>query len=459
MPYLLKTDMKMEYKKQQRLVVLGGGESGVGAAILGKEKGMDVFLSDCGKLADKYARQLQENDITFEQGHHTPELILNADVVVKSPGIPSTAPLVQQLIGKNVPVLSEIEFAGRYTNARMLCITGSNGKTTTTLLLHHILTSAGVDAALAGNVGKSMALQVAHEEHEAYVIELSSFQLENMYDFKADIALMLNITPDHMDRYDHKMENYTEAKFRICRNQTKTDHFIYWADDPVIRKRLMHKPVAGTPVPFAERHESGCRAWVENGLLFIDTQVVCWNMPRKSLSLPGLHNLYNSMAAALAATLYGIKPEVIKKALSDFRAVEHRLEFVAEIDGVQYINDSKATNVDSTYYALESMTRPTVLILGGLDKGNDYTHIDAFVREKVKGIVCMGVDNSKLLGHYTDMVPRITDTHSLKDAMRACREMAEPGDTVLLSPCCASFDLFKSYEDRGRQFKEEVTGR
>lgn len=443
-------------EKKERLVVLGGGESGVGAAILGKTKGMDVFLSDMGKIAEKYASQLREHDIEFEQGKHTEELILNADTVVKSPGIPPYAPLVKKLVEKEIPVLSEIEFAGRYTDAKMLCITGSNGKTTTTMLLHHILTSAGVDAVLAGNVGKSMALQVAAEKHEAYVIELSSFQLENMYDFKADIAIMLNITPDHMDRYDHKMEKYTEAKFRITRNQTKEEYFIYWQEDPVIAERLEREPVCGTPIPFAENRAAGCRAWVEDGVIYIDTPLKKWSMPRAEVSLPGLHNLYNSMAAALAATLYGLDERQIRSALKSFRAVEHRLEFVAEKDGVEYINDSKATNVDSTWYALESMTRPTILILGGKDKGNDYAHIDKLVRDKVKAIVCMGVDNSKLLDWFAGKVSVIKDTHSIEDAVSTCRDLSQPGDTVLLSPCCASFDLFNSYEDRGVQFKQQV---
>lgn len=440
----------------EKLVVLGGGESGVGAAILGKTKGMEVFLSDMGEIKPKYRAMLEEEGISYEEGKHTEEKLLDADLVVKSPGIPPYAPLVKKFTEKGTPVISEIEFAGRYTDAKMVCITGSNGKTTTTLLTYHILKKAGLNVGLAGNVGRSMALQVAREDHDVYVIELSSFQLENMYDFKAGIAVITNITPDHLDRYDYKMENYVAAKFRILQNQGPEDYFIYWQDDPVIKEQIRRTQTEAQQMPFSEFKEEGVKAYTENGIVRFETPMEVWDIPRDKLSLTGLHNLYNSMAAGLSASLLNIKKDTIREALMDFEAVEHRLEFVATVKGVRYINDSKATNVNSTWYALESMTTPTVLILGGKDKGNDYSEIEELVKEKVKAIVCMGKDNAKLLDFFGGKVAEIRDTHSLKDAVAACAELAEEGDTVLLSPCCASFDLFKSYEDRGEQFKEEV---
>ncbi len=441
---------------RQFLVVLGGGESGAGAAVLGKVKGFDVFLSDMGTISEPHRGLLLEEEIEFEEGGHSRERILQADIVVKSPGIPPTAPLVRELAERGVPILSEIEFAGRYTDAKMVCITGSNGKTTTTLLTYHILRNAGLDVGLAGNVGKSLALQVAHGEHDVYVIELSSFQLENMYDFKADVAVIMNITPDHMDRYDHKMENYVAAKFRILRNQTPDDYFIYWQDDPVVKAQIRAIHTEAMQLPFGEHREEGSAAWVEDGIVHFSTPEDVWEIPRDRLALPGLHNLYNSMAAGLSASLLNVRNETIRRSLEDFEAVEHRLEYVATIDGVRYINDSKATNVNSTWYALESMTEPTVLILGGKDKGNDYSEIEPLVRDKVKAIVCMGKDNAKLLDFFTGKVPEISDTHSLEEAMAECARIAGDGDVVLLSPCCASFDLFKSYEDRGDQFKAAV---
>lgn len=440
----------------EKLVVLGGGESGAGAAVLGKVKGMDVILSDMGKIPEKYRRMLQDEDIRFEEGGHTESLLLDADIVVKSPGIPPTAPLVKKFMEKGTPVLSEIEFAGRYTDARMVCITGSNGKTTTTLLTYHILRKAGLDVGLAGNVGKSLAYQVAREDHEIYVIELSSFQLENMYDFKANIAVIMNITPDHMDRYDHKMENYVAAKFRILRNQTPDDYFIYWQDDPIVKAQIRNIQVEAMQLPFSEHREPDSHAYVEDGIVKFDTPMEVWDIPRDKLSLSGLHNLYNSMAAGLSASILKIKKDTIREALMDFEAVEHRLEFVREVDGVRWVNDSKATNVNSTWYALESMKTPTVLILGGKDKGNDYSEIEELVSEKVRAIVCMGKDNAKLLDFFGGKEKEIRDTHSLEDAVAACRELAQKGDTVLLSPCCASFDLFSSYEDRGDKFKAAV---
>lgn len=439
-----------------RLVILGGGESGVGAAILGKDKGMDVFLSDMGAIKPEYRETLVRESIQFEEGKHTPELILNADIVVKSPGIPPYAPMVKQISEKGIPVLSEIEFAGRYTDAKMVCITGSNGKTTTTLLTYHILREAGINAGLAGNVGKSLALQVAREKHDVYVIELSSFQLENMYDFKADIAVIMNITPDHLDRYDHKMENYVNAKFRILRNQTPDDYFIYWEDDPIVKEQIRQIQIEAMQLPFSELEEDGSHAFVKDGVVKFITPREVWDIPRDKLSLTGLHNLYNSMAAGLSASLLDIRKEKIRAALEDFEAVEHRLEYVGTVDGVRYVNDSKATNVNSTWYALESMTTPTVLILGGKDKGNDYTEIEELVSQKVEAIVCMGKDNAKLLDFFTGKVPEIADTHSIEEAVAECARIAGEGDTVLLSPCCASFDLFTSYEDRGRRFKSQV---
>jgi UDP-N-acetylmuramoylalanine--D-glutamate ligase len=441
----------------KRIVVLGGGESGVGAAILAKDKGMDVFLSDFGTIPTHYQQQLEEEQIPYEQGGHTEELILNADEVIKSPGVPPTAPIMVKITERNIPVISEIEFAGRYTNAKMVCITGSNGKTTTTLLTYHILKNAGLNVGLAGNVGKSLALQVARDNHEVYVIELSSFQLENMYDFKANIAVMLNITPDHLDRYEYRMQNYINAKFRIIRNLTPEDAFIFWQDDPVIQAQLESITTEAHKYPFGEHFERNSEAYVnEDGELVLHTNHTSLMMPRKDLSLHGLHNLYNSMAAGLSACLLDIKKDDIRQALEDFDGVEHRLEYVETINDVRYINDSKATNVNSCWYALESMPHNVVLILGGKDKGNDYTEIEPLVLEKVKAIVCMGKDNQKLLDFFGGKVPAIYDTHSLQEAVDTCASISTAGDTVLLSPCCASFDLFKSYEDRGKQFKEAV---
>ncbi len=447
-----------ENQYKNRLVVLGGGESGVGAAILAKDKGMDVFLSDFGTIAPKYLATLEKEDIPHEHGQHTMERILAADEVVKSPGIPDTAPVIKALREKNIPIISEIEFAGRYTDAKMVCITGSNGKTTTTSLIYHILRRAGVDAGLAGNIGNSLALQVARDPHPVYVIELSSFQLDNMYSFKANIAVLLNITPDHLDRYDYKMQNYINAKFRILQNLTPRDAFIYWQDDPVVSAQLWQIATEARIFPFAEHQEENTAAYIDaEDNLIINTPAGSLSMPRADLALHGLHNIYNSMAAGLSACLLNIRRDDIRSALSDFAGVEHRLEPVATINGVEWINDSKATNVNSTWYALEAMKRPVVLILGGKDKGNDYSEILPLVREKVKAIVAMGKDNAKITAYFGENTTLpVIDTHSLADAVEACRGLASEGDTVLLSPCCASFDLFKSYEDRGEQFKEMV---
>lgn len=440
----------------KRIVVLGAGESGTGAAILAKVKGFNVWLSDMGKIAPKYKEKLDQYNIDWEEGQHNEAMILMADEVIKSPGIPDNAPIMQKVISKNIPVISEIEFAGRYTDAKMVCITGSNGKTTTTMLTYHILCKAGLNVGLAGNVGKSLAYQVATEKHDVYVIELSSFQLDNMYEFKANIAVLMNITPDHLDRYDYKMENYVASKFRIIRNQTEQDSFIFWQDDPVISAQLKNLKIEAQMYPFSENHTTVAKAYLEGDELVIDSENNHIEMPREELSLKGLHNLYNSMAAGLSASILEIKKDVIRKALEDFEAVEHRLEYVDTIDGVKYINDSKATNVNSCWYALESMQAPTVLILGGKDKGNDYSEIEQFVKNKVKAIVCLGVDNTKLHNFFDGKVETIVDASSMEEAVEKSRAIATPGDVVLLSPCCASFDLFKSYEDRGEQFKKQV---
>jgi UDP-N-acetylmuramoylalanine--D-glutamate ligase len=440
----------------KRLVVIGGGESGVGAAVLGKVKGMEVWLTDMGKIEPRYKQILDKWEIAWEEGHHTEEKVLGADEIVKSPGVPLTAPLIVKAMEKRIPVISEIELAGRYTDAKMVCITGSNGKTTTTLLTYHILKEAGLNVGLAGNVGKSLAMQVATEKHDVYVIELSSFQLDNMYDFKANIAVMLNITPDHLDRYDHKMENYVAAKFRIMQNQTSDDAFIYWQDDPIISAQLKSMKSEARMFPFSARDDESLTAYLHDGMMCINVEGDKWEMPREELSLHGMHNIYNSMAASISASLLDIKKDNIRKALATFEAVEHRLEYVRTLNGVRYINDSKATNVNSTWYALESMTDPVVLILGGKDKGNDYSEIEEFVREKVTAIVCLGVDNSKLHAFFDGKVPVVEDARSMQECVDKCHALARDGQTVLLSPCCASFDLFKSYEDRGEQFKQCV---
>lgn len=446
--------------KGHRLVVLGGGESGVGAAILGKKLGMDVFLSDAGTIAPRYAEELTSRGIPFEQGGHTEALILNADEVVKSPGIPPTAPLIQKLAAQGTPVISEIELAGRHTSAKMVCITGSNGKTTTTMLIHHILREAGLNVGLAGNVGKSLAWQVAESDHDVYVVELSSFQLENMYRFRANIAVLLNITPDHLDRYGFEMQNYINAKFRILQNQTPADAFIFWEDDPVITAQLRKFETEARLYPFAENRHEDSAAWVDkDGKVIINTPEEDFEMPRADLSLHGLHNLFNSMAAGLSACLLDIRKDSLRDALANFEGVEHRLEPAGELDGVRWINDSKATNVNSCWYALESMpdSKSTILILGGKDKGNDYSEILPLVKKKVKAIVAMGLHNEKIVDFFTGHVDKVVSTASLDEAVNTCRMLAGEGDTVLLSPCCASFDLFKSYEDRGRQFKEAVS--
>ena len=439
----------------KRIVILGAGESGAGAAVLAKKQGFDTFVSDMSQIKDKYKKMLDERDIPWEEGHHTESLILNADEVIKSPGIPNDAPLILKLKEQGTPIISEIEFAGRYTQAKMICITGSNGKTTTTSLIYHIFKKAGLNVGLAGNIGQSLAFQVAECNYDYYVIELSSFQLDNMYKFHANIAVLMNITPDHLARYGYQMQNYVDAKFRIIQNQTDADAFIFWNDDPVIQRELHKYGIHGHYYPFAEKREEGLAAFVEENKVYF-TEPIAFNMEQEELALTGTHNLFNSMAAGISANIAGIRKECIREALNDFKGVEHRLEKVCRVRGVEYINDSKATNVNSCWYALQSMKTKTVLILGGKDKGNDYNEIADLVREKCSGLIFMGLHNEKLHDFFDSFGLPIADVQSMKDAVDAAYQMAKKGETVLLSPCCASFDLFKSYEDRGDQFKKYV---
>ena len=439
-----------------KIVVLGGGESGVGSAILAKVKGHEVFLSDMGKISEDYAAMLDKWEIPFEQGKHSEELILSADEVIKSPGIPSTVPMVKKIIDKGIGVISEIEFAGRYDSAKKICITGSNGKTTTTSLIYHLLKQAGLNVGLGGNIGKSYALQVATENYDIYVLELSSFQLDNVYDFKADIAIITNITPDHLDRYDYKMENYVKSKFRITRNMSSEDCFIFCSDDDITIRHLDQIVMKARKLPFTQKGEVEQGAFVKEDKMIVRYKNEECDMYLQELALGGKHNVYNSMAAAIAAKVMDIDNEAIRSGLATFTAVEHRLENVLSIRDVLYINDSKATNVDSAWYALECQTRPVVWIAGGTDKGNDYSTLIPLVKEKVKALICMGVDNQKLHDSFGSIVPEIHDVTSAQDAVSLANKLTVSGDVVLLSPCCASFDLFKNYEDRGRQFKEAV---
>ena len=439
---------------EKRIVILGGGESGCGAAILANKLGFDVFVSDFGAIADKYKQMLDEHKIQWEERKHTEELILNAREIIKSPGIPNEAPIVAKAIEAGIPIISEIEFAGRYTKAKMVCITGSNGKTTTTSLIYHIFREAGLNVGLAGNIGRSLALQVAEGDKDYYIVELSSFQLDNMYEFRANVAVLLNITPDHLDRYGYDMQNYVDAKLRILQNQQPEDAFVYWNDDPIIKNELP-KYKHGKLYPFAEKREENTAAYTEAEKL-IFTEPVPFNMELEELSLTGKHNLYNSMAAGISANVAGIRKETIREALGSFTGVEHRLEKVATVGGVEYINDSKATNVNSCWYALQSMKTKTVLILGGKDKGNDYSEIAQLVKEKCSALIFLGADNSKLHSFFGEFGLPIADTHSMEECVEQAYKMAKKGETVLLSPCCASFDLFKSYEERGKLFKEYV---
>ncbi len=439
----------------KRIVVLGAAESGAGAAVLAKKEGFDVFVSDMSTIKEKYKELLNDHEIVWEEGHHTEELILNADEIIKSPGIPENAPMILKIKAKNIPVISEIEFAGRYTHAKMICITGSNGKTTTTSLIYHILKNAGYNVGLAGNIGRSLALQVAEEQHDYYVIELSSFQLDNMYDFKADIAVLMNITPDHLDRYDFKMQNYVDAKMRIIQNQTPNDAFVFWNDDPIVAEELKKYNIKARLCPFSEFKSNSVIGYVDKDEYVIEGPTP-FNMEQEELALRGKHNLYNSLAAGITADLAGVSKEQIREGLKTFEGVEHRLEKAGRVRGVEFINDSKATNVNACWYALDSMRTPVVLILGGKDKGNDYSEIFDLVREKCIGLVFLGVDNSKLHAAFDSFGIPIADVKSMKDCVDECFKMAKPGSTVLLSPCCASFDLFKNMEDRGEQFKECV---
>ena len=426
--------------------------------MLAKVKGFDVFLSDNGSIKEEYAKTLRDWDIPFEQGGHTPSLVLNADEVVKSPGIPSTALIIRQLAGQGTHIISEIEFASRYDDAKKICVTGSNGKTTTTSLIHYLLKEAGLNAGLGGNIGKSYAMQVATEKHDYYVLEISSFQLDDTYDFRPDVAIITNITPDHLDRYDHKLENYVRAKFRITRNLRPEDCFIFDSDDAITVDHLSKIVLHCKMLPFSQERKLEQGAWLEGNRMVVRYGQSESEIYLNELALSGRHNIYNSMAAAIAAKVTGIDDEHIRGALSSFSPIEHRLEPVLSVGDVMYINDSKATNVDSAWYALECQTRPVVWIVGGTDKGNDYSVLEDLVREKVKAIVCLGVDNKKIHEAFKDIVGEdlIIDTDSAYEAVKVSSMLAKPGDVVLLSPCCASFDLFENYEDRGRKFKEAV---
>ncbi|MDR0743365.1 MAG: UDP-N-acetylmuramoyl-L-alanine--D-glutamate ligase [Tannerella sp.] len=440
----------------RRIVILGAGESGAGAAVLARKEGFDVFVSDASSIKPEYKKILDDHAVAWEEGRHTEDKILNAGEVIKSPGIPDHAPVILKIKERKIPVLSEIEFAGRYTDAKMICITGSNGKTTTAMLTCHIFRNAGLDVGLAGNIGNSLALQVAENPHEYYVIELSSFQLDNMYDFKADIAILLNITPDHLDRYHYDFREYAASKFRITRNQTASDAFIFWQDDPAIKTGIERFHPEATLYPFSEDHAPGVKGYVENGKIIVESSKGKYTMDRDLLSLRGTHNLHNSLASAIAAKVSDIRNEKIRASLSDFYGVEHRMEMVTRVKGVDYINDSKATNVNSCWYALQCVNTPIVLILGGTDKGNDYAEIEQLVKKKARALIFLGADNSKLHAFFDGKIALIGDAASMEEAVKKAYQFAVNGDTVLLSPCCASFDLFKNYEDRGNQFKKCV---
>lgn len=442
------------------MVILGAGESGVGSAILAMANGYEVFVSDKGLIAGQYKAEMQKRGIAFEEGEHTESLILNATEVVKSPGIPDKAEIVKKLKEKNIPVIAEIELAGRYCKAKTICITGSNGKTTTTLLTYLMLQKAGLNVGLAGNIGKSFAWQVAENDYEYYVLELSSFQLDGMYKFKADIAILLNITPDHLDRYDYQMQNYVKSKFRITQNMTADGAFIYCSDDETLTNELKQRNIEAKHYPFSIINTAEQAAWLENNEINIRISPTdnTFTMSIFDLALQGKHNVYNSMASGVAARLVELRKDVIRESLADFKNAEHRLEPVITVHGIEFINDSKATNINSTWYALESMNKPVVLILGGVDKGNDYTMLQSLVKEKVKAIVCLGKDNARIHEAFEGLVDKIVDVTSAKDAVKTGYYMAKHGDIVLLSPACASFDLFQNYEDRGSQFKEAVRG-
>nr|WP_294774073.1 UDP-N-acetylmuramoyl-L-alanine--D-glutamate ligase [uncultured Flavobacterium sp.] len=440
----------------KRLVVLGGGESGVGTAILGKKEGYDVFVSDMGKIKEKYRDVLNKYEIKWEDEQHTEDLILNADVVMKSPGIPDKAPLVKKLLEKGISVISEIEFAYQFTNAKTIGITGSNGKTTTTMLTYHLLKQGGLNVGLGGNIGKSFAWQVAEENYDYYVLELSSFQLDGINNYKPEIAILTNISPDHLDRYEYKYENYIASKFRITMNQTEADFFIYDADDEAISEWLQNNKTKAQLIPFSLNKTFENGAFIKNNIMDIIINNEEFEMKTADISLEGKHNMKNAMAATSVAQLMKIRKQTIRESLSNFQGVEHRLEKVLKIQNVQYINDSKATNVNATFFALDSMTVPTVWIVGGVDKGNDYSELMPLVREKVKAIICLGLDNKKIIDAFSDVVDMMVEVDNMRDAVNTSKHLAEKGDAVLLSPACASFDLFQNYEDRGNQFKAAV---
>jgi UDP-N-acetylmuramoylalanine--D-glutamate ligase len=441
---------------QKKVVILGAGESGAGSAVLAKKHGFEVFVSDSGVIREDYRNILDENGIAREEGKHSEDIILSADEVIKSPGIRDDAPLVLKIRKKGIPVISEIEFAGRYCKGKKICITGSNGKTTTTSLVYHILQKSGLKAAITGNVGNSFAMAVAAGSYDYFVIELSSFQLDGMYDFRADVAILLNITPDHLDRYGYKLQNYVDSKFRITRNQQQSDFLIYWDGDPIIRSELAKNHYGMTLLPFSDEKSGGMAGYVENDELIIDFPKKTRIMTIHEMALKGRHNVYNSMAAAIAGKVLNIRKDVIRESLSDFQGVEHRLEPVITVCGINFINDSKATNVNSAWYAIECMGNDIIWIVGGVDKGNDYTELFDVVKKKVRAIVCLGKDNRKIVEAFSDKVPTIVETSSMEEAVRSSYYLAKKGQTVLLSPCCASFDLFRNYEDRGRQFKAAV---
>ncbi len=441
---------------KKKIVILGGGESGTGSAVLAKKHGFDVFLSDLGKIKENYREVLDNNNIRWEEGKHNKDFILDADEIIKSPGIPESAPVIEMIREKGIPVISEIEFADRYASGIRICITGSNGKTTVTNLIYHILKKAGKNVAMAGNVGNSFAMAVAEGEYDYYVIELSSFQLDGMYRFRADVAVLLNITPDHLDRYGYELQNYIDSKFRITRNQGNKDFLIFWADDPVIKAELAKRQYEMTMLPFSLEKKEGLAAYVEENEIIIEYPHKTNLMTIHDLALKGRHNTYNSMAAAITAKVLNIRKEVIRESLSDFQGVEHRLEPVITVCGINFINDSKATNVNSAWYAIECMETDIIWIVGGIDKGNDYSELFPVVKKKVRAIVCLGRDNKKIMEAFKDKVATIVETSSMEEAVRSSYYLAKKGETVLLSPACASFDLFRNYEDRGRKFKEAV---
>ena len=443
--------------KIKKIIILGAGESGIGSAILAKKQGFDVFVSDNNKVKPRYREMLQEHEIAWEENRHSEKIILNSDEIIKSPGIPESSPIIQLIRKKGIKVISEIEFAARYTIAKKICITGSNGKTTTASLIHHMLKKAGLNVGLAGNIGKSFALQVATENFDYYVLELSSFQLDGMFEFKADIAVLLNITPDHLDRYDYNLQNYVDSKFRITQNLTVEEYFVFCSDDEITIKELEKIVMKAQKLPFGLHKNEDEVAWVDDKeYLRIEFDDVDFSMSVRELSLKGKHNTYNSMAAGIAGSVLKIRKEIIRESLMDFQGVEHRLESVLKVHGIEFINDSKATNVNSTWYALESLHSNVIWIAGGVDKGNDYEPLKGLVKDKVKALICLGKDNKKLHEAFEGLVDEIVDTNDIGDAVRKAYHLGKNGETVLLSPACASFDLFNNYEERGRKFKEAV---